>query len=326
LRTETAVIAENEDELREKVRQRFAAWRAGAVRPRKYALLVADYYGDYYCEGDDPLPGRELVRWVIRSADRTLTDAERDTALGCAERWERWAMRKQVSKCSIYDVLLHDPVLNLRAALLDPIQVVERLLDTHYGNSITLRIMECLRPAGWAWSAPDWTPAPEVVAWAQRIYEQGLFSELPILADLLEDHDCPDRALLDHCRNHHRHCRGCAALDRILGVEQKESAPLLRLRGLNELEGRVWWYSDPFEVGVIEGRFLSDVRPQSVSRRHAAVSCDGSGWRVADVGSTNGSWLNGNPLGVQTAGPLLEGDTLQFGSAAVRVAFAALGG
>ncbi|MDY3556165.1 FHA domain-containing protein [Gemmata sp. JC717] len=316
------MIAENEDELREDVRRRFAAWRADAVRPRKYALLVADYYGDYYCEGDDPLPGRELVRWVAKSADRPLTDAEREAAAGCAERWERWTMRKQVGKCSIYDLFLHEPVLSLRAALFDPVPVAERLLDTECGNSITLRIMECLRPADWVWPAPDWTPPPEVVAWARRIGEQGAFGDLPILADLLEDHGCPDRPLLDHCRQA-RHCRGCAALDRILGVEREDSAPHLRFHGMNELEGRVWWYTHHFEVGVVGGRFLSDVRPPSVSRHHAVVSPHSNGWRLADAGSTNGTRLNGTPLGVRVAGPLRAGDALQFGSAAVRVAFAA---
>ncbi len=186
--------------------------------------------------------------------------------------------------------------------------------------------MECLRPATWLRAAPDWTPPPVAVGWARRVSDRRDVADLPVLADLLEDAGCTDRPLLDHCRTQGCHRRGCAALDRILGVERADAAPHLRLTGLNELEGRVWRFSDPFEAGLTGGRFLSDVRPGSVSRRHAAVTRDGAGWWLADVTSTNGSWLNGTRLGVEPAGPLRRGDTLQFGSAAVRVVFAAPGG
>ncbi len=39
------------------------------------------------------------------------------------------------------------------------------------------------------------------------------FDRLPILADALEDADCPDRTWLDHLRHHPLHVRGCWALD-----------------------------------------------------------------------------------------------------------------
>jgi hypothetical protein len=42
------------------------------------------------------------------------------------------------------------------------------------------------------------------------------FAELPILADVLEEAGCAERALLDHLRTG-RHCRGCWALDALLG-------------------------------------------------------------------------------------------------------------
>lgn len=52
---------------------------------------------------------------------------------------------------------------------------------------------------------------------AQTIYEERCFSDLPILADALEEGGCTDAALLGHLRGSGRHVRGCWALDAILG-------------------------------------------------------------------------------------------------------------
>lgn len=52
---------------------------------------------------------------------------------------------------------------------------------------------------------------------AEGIQEDGAFDRLPILADALEDADCPDRDWLDHFRHGTNHARGCWALDLVLG-------------------------------------------------------------------------------------------------------------
>jgi hypothetical protein len=56
-----------------------------------------------------------------------------------------------------------------------------------------------------------------VPALARRIYEERAFSDLPILADALEDAGCTDAAILDHCRSEGPHARGCWVLDLLLG-------------------------------------------------------------------------------------------------------------
>ncbi len=58
---------------------------------------------------------------------------------------------------------------------------------------------------------------------------------------------------------------------------------------------------------------LSDPR---VSRRHAALLPDGSGWRVRDLDSTNGTCLNGRPV---REAPLRPGDRLQVGGSVIEV-------
>jgi hypothetical protein len=51
---------------------------------------------------------------------------------------------------------------------------------------------------------------------AQSIYEDRRFTDLPILADALEDSGCTDRDILGHLRSPGPHVRGCWCLDLVL--------------------------------------------------------------------------------------------------------------
>jgi hypothetical protein len=52
---------------------------------------------------------------------------------------------------------------------------------------------------------------------AEQIAASGNFTDLPILADALEDAGCRDEELLRHCREERTHLPGCWALDAVLG-------------------------------------------------------------------------------------------------------------
>jgi pSer/pThr/pTyr-binding forkhead associated (FHA) protein len=56
---------------------------------------------------------------------------------------------------------------------------------------------------------------------------------------------------------------------------------------------------------------------QTVSRNHAEVSWDGAKIIVRDLGSTNGTFVNG--VRIQTDTPLVAGDTIQFGAVICRL-------
>jgi hypothetical protein len=58
-----------------------------------------------------------------------------------------------------------------------------------------------------------------LVRMAQAIYEDRLFTHLPVLADALEEAGCHNSDLLDHCRQPEGHARGCWAVDLLLGKE-----------------------------------------------------------------------------------------------------------
>jgi hypothetical protein len=52
---------------------------------------------------------------------------------------------------------------------------------------------------------------------ARAIYTDRTFTDLPILADCLEESGCHNQEILNHLRSPRPHCRGCWPLDLILG-------------------------------------------------------------------------------------------------------------
>jgi EAL domain-containing protein (putative c-di-GMP-specific phosphodiesterase class I) len=70
--------------------------------------------------------------------------------------------------------------------------------------------------------------------------------------------------------------------------------------------------ADPFVVGRRPESHLALVNP-TVSGRHAELAAAGAGLLVRDLGSTNGTFVNG--ARVADAAPLRDGDVVQFGTA-----------
>ncbi|AMV29419.1 hypothetical protein VT84_33805 [Gemmata sp. SH-PL17] len=55
------------------------------------------------------------------------------------------------------------------------------------------------------------------LALAAQMYESRDFGAMPILADALQDAGCDDEDVLNHCRGHGPHVRGCWVVDLLLG-------------------------------------------------------------------------------------------------------------
>src|SRR5919204_374018 len=77
-----------------------------------------------------------------------------------------------------------------------------------------------------------------------------------------------------------------------------------------ELRGR-----DPLVVGRALGCDIPIFDP-TVSRQHAELRCDDGGLTLRDLGSANGTWLNGKRVESARAVP---GDTVAFGHLRFRV-------
>jgi hypothetical protein len=55
------------------------------------------------------------------------------------------------------------------------------------------------------------------VSMAQKMYDSRGFSDMPVLADALEEAGCQDADILGHCRSGGEHVRGCWVIDLLLG-------------------------------------------------------------------------------------------------------------
>jgi HD-GYP domain-containing protein (c-di-GMP phosphodiesterase class II)/pSer/pThr/pTyr-binding forkhead associated (FHA) protein len=80
------------------------------------------------------------------------------------------------------------------------------------------------------------------------------------------------------------------------------------------IKGRLWESSDLLRIGRLDPLEIV-LDDNSVSRYHAEIRATDRGWRVRDLGSTNGTRLNGVRLG-QGHWPLRLRDLLQFGEVA----------
>jgi len=62
-------------------------------------------------------------------------------------------------------------------------------------------------------------------------------------------------------------------------------------------------------------------REQGVSRLHALLRMERRRWWLMDLGSTNGTWLNGTPLTAHEPVRLENGDEIRLGKLAIKVNF-----
>ena len=77
-----------------------------------------------------------------------------------------------------------------------------------------------------------------------------------------------------------------------------------------------------FDYPVIIGRDLSCslvINASSVSRRHAHLTYENNEFFISDMGSSNGTFINGKR--VDSAAPIAHGDEITLGDINIRVSF-----
>jgi hypothetical protein len=182
---------------------------------------------------------REAVEVAERYADGRATDEELETASDVARAvWDadmerastegKWDRRSDLpyydASAAAYNVAIPlgwwgaapafvAPYETARDVSADPVREGSAqciLLRELFGNPF--------RPITLDLSWFSWNEGT-ILKLAQAIYDSRSFTDMPILADALEEAGCDNADILTHCRQSGEHLRGCWVVDLLLGKE-----------------------------------------------------------------------------------------------------------
>jgi hypothetical protein len=163
-----------------------------------------------------------------------------------------------------------------------------------------------------AFTGWDQALSREMETWlAEFAFARGLSTVGPIQVRLVEDASVSRRSV----QAEGRFAGGAAPAERRLRPDRGLYRPL-RLLPIDAGMPPVSLVSSPVRVGRADDNDLVLADPE-VSRHHARLEPDGQGWRMIDLGSTNGTWVNGVRLNAAT---IAAGDEVAFGSIRYTVA------
>jgi hypothetical protein len=206
--------------------------RKAAVRQRKYRLCICAC-----CRTKQAHLSESAVEVAERYADGLATKRELRAArnrltaaaygLTGTESW--WQTIQQELSASTWEIAtwLLTAASAHELAITDEILrgAVEMLWNPNppHGPDVRCTLVRDLfgNPFHRSPLAPSWLTWHDglIVSMARQIYESRNFTDMPILADALEEAGCTNAGILNHCRQPGEHVRGCWVIDLILGKE-----------------------------------------------------------------------------------------------------------
>jgi hypothetical protein len=185
---------------------------------------------------------------------------------------------------------------------------------TSVGTSLAPNLYEVRLHPEDAAAFAEWDEAlsREMETWlAEFAFAQGLSTVGPIRVRLVEDASVGRRSV----RAEGRFAAGAAPAATSLQPHRDLPRPL-RLLPIEPGVPHLSLRSRAVTVGRADDNDLVIVDPE-VSRHHARLEPDGQGWRAIDLGSANGTWVNGVRLAAAT---IAIGDEVAFGATRYTVA------
>ena len=185
---------------------------------------------------------------------------------------------------------------------------------TSVGTSLAPNLYEVRLHPEDAAAFAEWHEAlsREMETWlAELVFARGLSTVGPIRVCLVEDARIARRSV----RAEGRFSGGAAPAATSRRPDRELPQPL-RLLPIEPGVPHVSLRSRPMTVGRADDNdlVLADLE---VSRHHARLEPDGESWRAIDLGSTNGTWINGVRM---NAARIAVGDDLVFGAVRYTVA------
>ena len=185
---------------------------------------------------------------------------------------------------------------------------------TSVGTSLAPNLYEVRLHPEDAAAFAEWDGAlsREMETWlAELAFARGLSTVGPIQVRLVADASVGRRSV----RAEGRFAGGAAPAGKSRRSDRDLPGPL-RLLPITPDVPHATLRSSMVTVGRAEDNDLVLGDPE-VSRHHARLEPDGQGWRAVDLGSTNGTWVNGVRLNAAT---IAVGDEVAFGGVRYTVA------
>jgi hypothetical protein len=154
---------------------------------------------------------RRAVTTAEDYADGLASDAELDEARLRAGWAEKWSGQPEAADAAAWTA-------SREAGLLWVVTAARRTASVSQAALLRDILGNPFRPVT---LDPAWLTWHDslLVSMARRMYESRDFTDMPVLADALEEAGCQDQNILGHCRSGGGHVRGCWVVDLLLGKE-----------------------------------------------------------------------------------------------------------
>jgi hypothetical protein len=218
-----AMLAHLEGKASERKARLFACacvrryWGVLRYPTQRNAVETAERFADELAGDDDLREARERAEeeqaaygapmyeeFVYTAAAACCGEDAMETARNVCELLRRQAVRDAAAELAPGE---DEAGANAQASAAE-CRAQAALLREAFGNPFRPSV---LRPEWLSWGNGA------AVAIARVISDEGLFGDLPYLADALLDAGCTDEAVLRHCHEPAGHVRGCWVVDAILG-------------------------------------------------------------------------------------------------------------
>lgn len=181
-------------------------WHLLPEKRYQRAVLSAEAFADGLVTAEEMV----AVRKAIEPADY---DTQRNAFAVQTAQSAAWAVTQGDCWRAAYDAACKSAEASVYS---DPAGVISGVAIATAYSSLTPLLRDIFNPFCYVTLDPCWLNST-VLSLAETIYNGATFDAMPILADALEEANCPHADILYHCRLSGEHVRGCWVVDLILG-------------------------------------------------------------------------------------------------------------